>query len=76
MRKGDLVKIMRGQFKKLTGKIAKVDLKKIRVYVEGIELIKKDGSKVPYPLHPSNILIQDLVLDDKERKALIEGSKK
>ena len=76
IRKGDLVKIVVGQFKKLTGKVTRVDLNKTRIYVEGIGFTKKDGSKVPYPILPSNIVIQDLVLDDKERKALVEVSAK
>lgn len=76
VRKGDSVKVMRGQFKKLIGKVTKVDLKKIRIYIEGIELQKKDGSKIPYPIHPSKVQIENLVLDDKERKALVEGSTK
>ena len=72
LRKGDTVKVMRGQFKKKTGKVARVDLKKTRIYIEGIEMIKKDGSKIPYPIHPSNLLIEILVLEDKQRKELVE----
>ena len=76
LRKGDTVKIMRGQFKKKTGKVARVDLKKTRIYIEGIEMIKKDGSKIPYPIHPSNLLIETLVLEDKQRKELVERKTK
>jgi len=72
LRKGDTVKVMRGQFKKKTGKVARVDLKKTRIYIDGIEMIKKDGSKIPYPIHPSNLLIEILVLEDKQRKELVE----
>lgn len=76
LRKGDTVKIMRGQFKKKTGKVARVDLKKTRIYIEGIEMVKKDGSKIPYPIHPSNLLIEILVLEDKQRKELVERKTK
>ncbi len=76
LRKGDTVKIMRGQFKKKTGKVARVDLKQTRIYIEGIEMIKKDGSKIPYPIHPSNLLIENLVLEDKQRKELVERKTK
>ena len=76
LRKGDKVKIMRGQFKKKTGKVARVDLKQTRIYIEGIEMVKKDGSKIPYPIHPSNLLIENLVLEDKQRKELVERKTK
>lgn len=77
LRKGDSVKIMRGQFKKKNGKIASVDLKKLRVSIEGIQRTKKDGTKVNVWFAPSNLQIQELSLDDKKRKTAIErGIKK
>lgn len=79
VRKDDKVKVLRGQFKKKTGKISKVNLKKIRIHIEGVENIKKDGSKVPYPVHPSNVMITELNLDDKRRREILarkqEGEK-
>ena len=36
LRKGDSIKIMRGQFKNKTGKIEEVSVKKTSVYVSGI----------------------------------------
>jgi len=76
VRTGDKVKILRGQFKKKTGKVSGIDLKKIKIYIEGIENIKKDGSKVPYPIHPSNVIITELNLDDKKRKKILERTQK
>lgn len=76
VRKGDKVKIMRGQFKKKTGKIIRADLKKTKVYVEGIEHLKRDGTKAACPLHPSNLMIMDLNLEDKRRKKILERKKK
>lgn len=73
VRKGDKVKVLRGQFKGTIGKVDRVDLKKTRVYVTGIERTKKEGTKSFYPIHPSNIIIIDLNLDDKKR---IKGKKK
>jgi large subunit ribosomal protein L24 len=70
--KGDTVKVMRGQFKGKIGKVSKVDYQKIKIYVEGVELIKKDGNKVQYPIHPSNLMITVLKLDDKKRIAALE----
>ncbi len=67
LRKGDSVKIMRGAYKGKTGKIVEVDIKRSRVFVSGIDFIKKDGSKVRVPLSPSNLQITSLVLDDDRR---------
>jgi len=68
VRTGDRVKILRGNFRKKTGKIVSVDMKKGKVCVEGIEHVKKDGSKAYYPLNASNLMIAELNLDDKRRK--------
>jgi len=67
VRKGDKIKIMMGTFKGKTGKVERVDAEKLRVYITGIELLKKDGSKTMYPVKASNIMIQELDLSDKRR---------
>ncbi|MBI2545576.1 50S ribosomal protein L24 [Candidatus Woesearchaeota archaeon] len=69
VRKGDRVKVERGSFKDKTAKVSRVDVRRELVYLEGIDRIKKDGSKSPVGLHPSNITILDIVTDDKERVA-------
>ena len=73
LRKGDSVKISRGQFKGKTGKIDKVNLKKTKVYITGIDTTKKDGTKTFYPIHPSNLIITGLNLDDKKRNKSLKG---
>ena len=67
LRKGDSVKIMRGKFQGKTGKITKVDLKRMKVSVENIQMQKKDGTKVNVWLDPSKLQITDLNLEDKKR---------
>ena len=67
IRKGDKVKVMRGSYRAKTGKVERVDVKSCRVYITGIEVIKKDGSKALAPFHPSSLLIQELDLTDKRR---------
>ena len=67
---------MRGKFTKQEGKIEKVDLKNGKVYITGIEVIKKEGTKLPVPLMPSNLMIIDLDLGDKKRKAKLENKLK
>ena len=71
LRKGDNVKVMRGQFKDKTGKVDEVSVKKTQVYVNGIEFIKRDGTKARYPLQPSNLMITELNMDDKIRSKII-----
>ncbi len=70
--KGDKVKVTRGQFKGKEGEVEKVDMKNVKIIVQGIENIKKDGTKVNYPIDPSNLMITDLKLDDKKRKASLD----
>ncbi|MEM3112816.1 MAG: 50S ribosomal protein L24 [Candidatus Pacearchaeota archaeon] len=78
LRKGDEVKILRGEFKKKTGKVSMVDIKKQFVIIEGIQRKKKEGTKVNVPFHPSNLLIQSLALEDKKRLNVVNrnGKKK
>ena len=76
VRKKDKVKILRGQFKNKIGIVTKVSVKKCKVYVEGIEQVRKDGTKSFYPLTPSNLQIIELNLDDKRRIKIKENGKK
>nr|AJS11980.1 50S ribosomal protein L24P [uncultured archaeon] len=71
VRKGDSVKIMRGQFKNKTGKVEEVNLKKTLAYVSGIEIAKRDGTKARFPIHPSNLMITELNMDDKMRNKVL-----
>lgn len=72
VRKGDNVSIMRGEFKGKSGKIENVDLKKMKVEIDGIYRTKKDGTKTSVYFAPSNLMIKELDLNDKKRKAALE----
>ena len=72
VKKGDLVKVMRGQFRDTEGKVTSVNYKKLRVFLESATITKADGKEAPLPVHPSNLMLVKLELDD-ERKSLIEG---
>jgi large subunit ribosomal protein L24 len=72
VRVGDKVKVTAGQFKKRIGKVVRVDMKKLKLHIEGVELTKRDGSKVTYPTDPSNVKILELDLTDKLRKKSID----
>ena len=67
VRSGDKVKILRGQFKGLEGLVDKVSLSRERVFVKGAEIVKKEGGKVPYPIHPSNLRLISINSEDKKR---------
>jgi large subunit ribosomal protein L24 len=72
VKKGDTIKVMRGDFKDHEGKIEKVDLKNYRVMIEGMSVQKPDGNKVYHSVHPSNVMILELDLEDDERNEIIE----
>ncbi|MGP3666982.1 MAG: 50S ribosomal protein L24 [Candidatus Bathyarchaeota archaeon] len=67
IRSGDVVQIVRGDYKGMEGKVVKVDYKNYRITVEGITREKADGKTVFIPIHPSNVIIKKLNLDDKWR---------
>ena len=74
-RKDDVVKIMRGKFKNKKGKIVNVRTKMSRIEIEGIQVKKQDGSKVNIKLHPSNLQIVELTLEDRKRSKNLKMKK-
>ena len=72
VRRGDTVRIMRGDSKGVEGKIIRVDRKNYRIFVEGVTREKVDGTTIPAPTHPSKVMITRLNLDDKWRKAALK----
>jgi len=75
VRKGDTVRIQRGDHKGFEGKVSRVDLKEYRIYLEGLTREKTDGTNIFLPIHPSKVQIRNLNLDDKWRKNIL-GRKK
>jgi large subunit ribosomal protein L24 len=72
VKKGDTVRIMRGQFRDTEGKVTKVSYKNSRVFLDNATITKADGKEASVPVHPSNLMLVKLELDD-ERKNLIES---
>jgi len=72
VRNGDTVMIMRGDRKGSEGKVTRVDRKNYRIFVEGVDREKVDGTKTFIPIHPSKVMITRLNLDDKWRKKILE----
>lgn len=69
VREGDTVRIMKGEFRGLTGKINSVNLRKSTVYVDGAERVRKDGTKSFFPLRPSGLMLTEVSIEDKKRAA-------
>lgn len=76
VRKGDKVRIMRGEYTGVEGKVVRVDLSKTRIFIEGVTRQRMDGTPVFVPIHPSKVLIVDLDLSDPKRKEMIEKKKR
>tara|TARA_B100000315_G_C14406348_1_gene508896 strand:- start:257 stop:685 length:429 start_codon:yes stop_codon:yes gene_type:complete len=66
-KKGDTVKVMRGKFKKKQGKITKVNIKKSKIIIEGVQVKKQDSSKANVKMQPSNLQITELNFEDRKR---------
>jgi large subunit ribosomal protein L24 len=75
VRKGDTVRIVRGDHIGFEGKVNRVDLKKYRIFLEGLTREKVDGTNIFVSVHPSKVMIRSLKLDDKWRKAVVEFKK-
>ncbi|MBI4895763.1 MAG: 50S ribosomal protein L24 [Candidatus Aenigmarchaeota archaeon] len=72
VRKGDEVLVMRGSHRGKSGKITKVNLKTLVVYIDNVKIKKVSGQEVTDPIDPSNVKIIKLNLDDKNRMKFIK----
>jgi len=70
---GDSIKIVRGEFKGVEGKVAKVSTEKSSVAIEGVKKEKTKGEKFDVYIHTSNLVITSLNTDDKLRVSKLEG---
>ena len=75
VRKGDTVRVMRGDHKGFEGKVSRIDLKRYRIFIEGLTREKVDGTNIFVSVHPSKVMIRNLKLDDKWRKGIVERKK-
>jgi len=70
---GDTVKLMRGDHAGTTGKVEAISLKHGTIVVEGVSVSKADGTEVPRPVYPSNVMITTLDMKDKRREEVINN---
>ncbi len=73
---GDKVRVVRGSYKGKEGKVESVDVTNTKIFVTKIDTSKPDGTKKLLPINPSNVIITELNLTDKKRKAKLESFKK
>jgi len=69
---GDTVKVMRGDFKGTEGKVQSVSLMDGTIEVDGVISTKVDGTEVPRPINPSNVMITKLEMKDGRRASSIK----
>jgi large subunit ribosomal protein L24 len=72
VRKGDTVKIVRGDFAGIEGKITNIDMKRQRLFVEGVSRETVAGTSTNVSVHSSKVMITKLNLDDKWRAESIK----
>ena len=72
VRKGDRVMVVRGEGKsKSATRIAKVDRKARKIYVEGFTYFKSDGTELQRPIDASNVVIINPDWSDMRRRKLL-----
>ena len=72
--KGDIVKIMRGQFRGHEGRVVSVDTTHHKITVDKVTIPKADGTQIAKAIDPSNVLITKLNLEDPWRRRNLERS--
>lgn len=75
IRKGDTIRIMRGDNKGFEGKVSRISLGEYKIYIEGLTREKVDGTNIFLAVHPSKVQIRNLNLDDDWRKEILARKK-
>jgi ribosomal protein uL24 len=67
---------MTGKFAGTAGKVSRIDMKDLKVFVDSVKRKRVSGQEVQVPIHPSNLMITNPVMDDPKRKETVERVKK
>ena len=70
VRKGDTVVVKNGKNAGWQKKVIKVNLKQMKVQIEGIKRVKTDSTEIFQYIHPSNLVITALANRDDRKKIL------
>jgi large subunit ribosomal protein L24 len=71
--KGDTVRVMRGEYTGIEGKVEKVNTRRGTLSIEGVQREKVRGGNVKVQIHSSNVRVSGLNLDDKYRQNTIRS---
>ena len=72
----DMVKVVRGEYKGLTGKVTKISTETNGIVIEGNKKEKLKGEKIDVYIHSTNMIITSLNTDDKWRLKILEKKPK
>ena len=72
----DTVKVIRGEYKGITGKVTKISSDSNSVAIEGNKKEKLKGEKIDVYIHSTNVIITSLNTDDKWRLKILEKKPK
>jgi len=75
VRKGDTVKVLRGDFTGIEGKVNDLDCDRGRLFVEGLTRDKVSGTSALVTVHSSKVAITNLNLSDKWRADSLEATR-
>ncbi len=70
---GDTVKVVRGEYKDVEGKVSSVFAIGGRIAIEGVKKEKGKGEKFDVEIHSSNVVVTTLNSDDSRRMKRIRG---
>ena len=72
----DTAKVIRGEYKGITGKVSKISTNNSSIAIEGNKKEKLKGDKIDVYIHSSNVIITSLNTDDKWRVKILEKKPK
>ena len=72
----DTVKVIRGEYKGITGKVSKISTENNSIAIEGNKKEKLKGDKIDVYIHTTNVMITALNTDDKWRLKILEKKPK
>lgn len=72
---GDSIRVMRGEYRGVEGKVEKVYTENGTLQIEGVQHEKVKGGQVKVPIHASNVVVTSLKMDDKYRQRMLSSQK-
>ena len=72
----DTAKVIRGEYKGITGKVSKISTNNSSIAIEGNKKEKLKGDKIDVYIHSSNVVVTSLNTDDKWRIKILEKKPK